>query len=47
MTEETTISAESQDVLKIKHPEPGVSRDEPWQDDVLGRGDLPPKNWSR
>lgn len=43
MTEETTISAESQDVLKIKHPEPGVSRDEPWQDDVLDRAKIAEK----
>jgi hypothetical protein len=43
MTEETTDSAESQDVLKIKHPEPRVSRDEPWQDDVLDRAKIAEK----
>ena len=43
MTEETTISADPLDAIKLKHPEPDVSPDEPWQDDVLGRAKIAEK----
>lgn len=40
MTEETTNSTHTRDALKLKLQEPDISPDEPWQDDVLGRGEI-------
>ena len=43
MTEETTISTNPRDAIKLKHPEADVSPDEPWQDDVLDRAKIAEK----
>ena len=40
MTEETTNSTHTRDALKLKLQEPDISPDEPWQDDVLDRGEI-------
>ena len=37
MSEETTIATEPRDALKLKHPEPDISPEQPWQDDELDR----------
>ena len=43
MTEESLISTDPRDALKLKLLEPGVSPDEPWQDDTLGRAQIAEK----
>ena len=43
MTEENADSTDPRDALKLKLLEPDVSPDEPWQDDVLGRGEIAAK----
>ena len=43
MTEGTTIATDPRDAIKLKHPEPDVSPDEPWQDDVLDRAKIAEK----
>ena len=43
MTEEITVFIDPKDVPKLKHPEADVSRDEPWQDDVLDRAKIAEK----
>ena len=43
MSEEATIPAEQRDALKLKYPEPDVSPEEPWQDDVLDRAKIAEK----
>ena len=43
MTEETTVCTDPRDTIKLKHPEPDVAPDEPWQDDMLGRAEIAEK----
>ena len=40
MTEEAMNSTDLRDALELKHPEPDVSSEQPWQDDVLGRAQI-------
>ena len=40
MTEETTIPTDPRDALKLKHPEPNISPEDPWQDDTLERAKI-------
>ncbi len=43
MSEENKVVAEQRELPKLKHPEPDVSPEEPWQDDVLDRAKIAEK----
>ena len=40
MTEENRVPADPKDLLKLKLPEPEISGESPWDDDVLNRGQI-------
>ena len=37
MSEEAQVAADQRELPKFKYPEPDISREQPWQDDELGR----------
>ena len=37
MSEEAQVTANQRELLQLKCPEPDISREQPWQDDELGR----------
>ena len=43
MSEEVQVAADQRELPKLKHPEPDVSPEQPWQDDVLGRAEIAEK----
>ena len=43
MTEDAQVAADQRELPKLKHPEPDVSPEQPWQDDVLGRAKIAEK----
>ena len=43
MAEEAVSSADPRNALKLKHPEPEVSSEQPWQDDTLDRAQIAEK----
>ena len=43
MSEEVQVAADQRELPKLKHPEPDISPEEPWQDDVLDRAKIAEK----